>query len=121
MSVDRRNNRRDTDGLSVVTANLLLDGRIVWLQTNGGWGLAIRGARTFPNADMVDVLARQNACAARDEVVGIYGVQVEPGSSGPEPVTTREQIRAFGPSVHSEFTPSWQPPMSRAATRTADA
>ncbi|MBO1324154.1 DUF2849 domain-containing protein [Acetobacter sp. TBRC 12305] len=119
--MDRRNNRRDAEGLSVVTANRLLDGRIVWLEPNGTWGLAIKGAQTFPNADMVDVLARQNACAARDQVVGIYGVQVEPGSSGPEPVTTREQIRAFGPSVHSEFTPSWQPPAPGAAIRTADA
>ncbi|MFT8674757.1 MAG: DUF2849 domain-containing protein [Acetobacter sp.] len=119
--MDRRNNRRDADGLSVVTANRLLDGRIVWLEPNGTWGLTIKQAQTFSNNDMVDVLARQTACAARDAVVGIYGVQVEPGSSGPEPVTTREQIRAFGPSVHSEFTPLWQPPTPNAATRTADA
>ena len=109
MSVDRRNNRRDAEGSSVVTANRLLDGRIVWLDPAGQWQLSIAQAHTFSNDGMEAVLARQAAKAAEDEVVGIYGVQVEPSSSGPEPITTRERIRAFGPSVHAAFTPAWQP------------
>ncbi|GAB3593377.1 hypothetical protein APE01nite_03570 [Acetobacter peroxydans] len=108
--VDRRNNRRDEDGLSVVTANRLLDGRIVWLDPQGAWQLSIRNAATFPNDSMPERLATQTARAAADEVVGVYGVQVVLSSSGPEPLTTRERIRAFGPSVHEAFTPAWQPP-----------
>ena len=108
--VDRRNNRRDEDGLSVVTANRLLDGRIVWLDPQGAWQLTIKNAATFTNESMPERLANQNARAAADEVVGVYGVQVELSSSGPEPLTTRERIRAFGPSVHAAFTPAWQPP-----------
>jgi hypothetical protein len=108
--VDRRNNRRDEDGLSVVTANRLLDGRIVWLDLQGAWQLSIRNAATFPNDSMPERLATQTARAAADEVVGVYGVQVVLSSSGPEPLTTRERIRAFGPSVHETFTPAWQPP-----------
>jgi hypothetical protein len=42
-------------------------------------------------------------------VVGVYGVQVEETAHGPRPRTTRERIRAAGPSVHAEFTPLWQP------------
>ncbi len=109
MSVDRRNNRRDAEGWSVVTANRLLDGRIVWLDAQGKWQLTISHAHLFPNDGMEDVLRNQNARAAVDEVVGIYGVQVEQTPHGPCPRTARERIRAAGPSVHAEFTPLWQP------------
>lgn len=109
MSVDRRNNRRDAEGYSVVTANRLLDGRIVWLDAQGGWQLAIGHARLFQNGEMEDVLRHQNARAGADEVVGVYGVQVEQTPHGPCPRTSRERIRADGPSVHAEFTPLWQP------------
>lgn len=109
MSVDRRNNRRDTEGCSVVTANRLLDGRIVWLDAQGKWQLSIAHARLFPNDGMEDVLRSQNARAGADYVVGVYGVQVEQTAHGTTPRTTRECIRADGPSVHAEFTPSWQP------------
>lgn len=106
--MDRRNNRRDEQGLSVVTANRLLDGRVVWLDAQGEWQLFIQHAHPFPNAEMEQILARQNAKAAADEVVGVYGVQVAQTSSGLLPITTRERIRALGPSVHAEFTPAWQ-------------
>nr|WP_194300994.1 DUF2849 domain-containing protein [Acetobacter lambici] len=109
MSVDRRNNRRDTEGCSVVTANRLLDGRIVWLDAQGKWQLTIAQACLFPNDGMEAVLRSQNARAGADNVVGVYGVQVEQTRHGPCPRTTRERIRADGPSVHAEFTPLWQP------------
>lgn len=109
MSVDRRNNRRDAEGYSVVTANRLLDGRIVWLDEHGKWQLTIAPARLFPNGEIEEVIHHQNARAADDEVVGVYGVQVEQTPDGPCPRTTRERIRADGPSVHAEFTPLWQP------------
>jgi hypothetical protein len=109
MSVDRRNNRRDTEGCSVVTANRLLDGRIVWLDAQGKWQLTIGQACLFPNDGMEDVLRSQNARAGADNVVGVYGVQVKQTAHGPCPRTTRERIRAAGPSVHAEFTPLWQP------------
>ncbi|MFT9216801.1 MAG: DUF2849 domain-containing protein, partial [Acetobacter malorum] len=39
--MDRRNSRRDAEGTSVITANRLLDGRIVWLAADGQWATLI--------------------------------------------------------------------------------
>lgn len=106
--MDRRNNRRDAEGSSVITANRLLDGRIVWLGEDGTWQPLIRNARIYSNADIEDALKVQADRAQRDELVGVYGVQVTRSPSGIVPVTSRERIRAVGPSVHPDFTPEWQ-------------
>ncbi|MCX2560356.1 DUF2849 domain-containing protein [Acetobacter farinalis] len=106
--MDRRNSRRDAEGSSVITANRLLDGRIVWLGEDGQWRILIEEARLFPNSAVEDVLKACNARAQDDALVGIYGVQVVRTASGLQPVTSRERIRAAGPSVHPEFSPDWQ-------------
>jgi len=84
-----------------VTANRLLDGRIVWL-SGGGWDERIGQARCFGNADVETVLVERRSRAQADGVVGVYGVQV---GEDRVPVTMRERIRAFGPSVHPDFAP----------------
>ncbi|MCP1195502.1 DUF2849 domain-containing protein [Acetobacter senegalensis] len=106
--MDRRNNRRDAEGSSVITANRLLDGRIVWLAADGEWSPFIRHAHVYSNADIEAALKQQTASAQDNELVGVYGVQVTVTSSGPVPITSRERIRAGGPSVHPDFTPEWQ-------------
>ncbi|GAN68946.1 DUF2849 domain-containing protein [Acetobacter orleanensis] len=105
--MDRRNNRRDAEGISVVTANRLLDGRIVWLGADGQWKTVIQDAEPYANSAIEDVLQRCNARAQQEALVGIYGVQVTRTVSGLQPVTSRERIRAAGPSVHPDFTPDW--------------
>ena len=95
--MDRRNNRRAPDGISVLTANNLLDGRVVWLDKTGQWRHSITHAQVFPNHEMNEILAHQVTEAFADKVIGIYGVQIKLSSLGPEPVTIRERIRAFGP------------------------
>ncbi|GBQ89949.1 hypothetical protein AA13595_2776 [Gluconacetobacter johannae DSM 13595] len=101
--MDVRNNRRQAGGSSVVTANRLLDGRIVWLAEDGAWSGRIDAARIFSNDGIeavIDATARRQQA---DGVVGVYGVQISDDSTTPVPVTVRERIRAFGPTVHPEF------------------
>ena len=99
--MDRRTNRRDPDGNSVLTANNLLNGRVVWLDKTRKWRYSIAHAQVFPNHEMKEILAHQVTEASVDEVIGIYGVQVKLSSLGPEPITIRERIRAFGPGVYT--------------------
>ncbi len=102
--VDVRNNRRDTTGASVITANRLLDGRTVWL-TQQGWSEHIAHARIFDNANVEDAIKQTKATPDARKLVGIYGVQLDPSAAGISPLTMRERIRAFGPSVHPDFAP----------------
>lgn len=102
--MDVRNNRRDLTGTSVITANRLLDGRIVWL-TATGWSEAISHAHIIDNADVEATIKQCRAAPDARQVVGIYGVQLDPAAAGITPLTVRERIRAFGPSVHPEFAP----------------
>ncbi|GAB6966099.1 hypothetical protein JCM25156A_01360 [Komagataeibacter kakiaceti JCM 25156] len=102
--MDVRNNRRDLTGTSVITANRLLDGRIVWL-TATGWSETISHARIIDNADVEATIKQVRATPDARRVVGIYGVQLDPSAAGVTPLTVRERIRAFGPSVHPEFAP----------------
>ena len=102
--MDVRNNRRDTTGASVITANRLLDGRIVWL-TQQGWSEHIGRARVFDNADIEGAIEQAKTTPDARMLVGIYGVQLDPSAAGISPLTVRERIRAFGPSVHPDFAP----------------
>jgi Protein of unknown function (DUF2849) len=103
--MDVRSNRRDEGGSSVVTANRLLDGRIVWLAGDGTWSERIDAARIVANDDIETAIADTTRRQQQDGVVGVYGVQVNPGAATPVPVTVRERIRAFGPTVHPDFAP----------------
>ena len=102
--MDVRNNRRDSAGASVITANRLLDGRIVWL-TAQGWSELIAHARVFDNTEIENAIKHAKAMPEARTVVGIYGVQLDPAAAGITPLTVRERIRAFGPSVHPDFAP----------------
>lgn len=106
--MDRRNSRRDAEGQSVLTANRLLDGRIVWLAADGSWQLYLSQAEIFPNDRIEQALSDHSARAQQEGLVGVYGVQVHYNAQDQlTPVTSREQIRAYGPSVHAEFVPAW--------------
>ena len=104
--MDVRNNRRTTAGSSVVTANRLLDGRIVWLTEQGTWSIDIACAATWPNDRIEAVIADTARHQQEQGVVGVYGVQLADQAAGITPLTVRERIRAFGPTVHPQFVPS---------------
>lgn len=86
----------------LLTANRLLDGRIVWLGEGEHWRESIAEAKRFSYEEAGPVLERALAAAAQKEVVAIYEV-VAHDTQPPEPVTAREVIRAHGPSVHPDF------------------
>ncbi|MGO3517743.1 MAG: DUF2849 domain-containing protein [Acetobacter cibinongensis] len=106
--MDRRNSRRDTEGHSVLTANRLLDGRIVWLAADNTWQILLSHAQVFPNTEIEEKLAEYAGKAQQEGLVGVYGVQVHTDAGRITPVTSREQIRAQGPSIHPDFVPTWQ-------------
>lgn len=90
----------------MITANRLLDGIVVWRAADGTWCTRISDAALVPNAEVNALLDTLKPEAQTLGLVGIYGVQVRNTEEGAiEPVTARERIRAFGPSVHPEFSP----------------
>lgn len=86
----------------VLTANRLLDGLIVWRAADGTWQRSIAHAAVLSPEDYESVLETATKSAQKDGVVGVYEVVVRPGPPV-APVSVRERIRAFGPTVHPQF------------------
>nr|WP_220795024.1 DUF2849 domain-containing protein [Gluconacetobacter sacchari] len=84
----------------------MLDGRIVWQVGEAAWSTLIDDARIIPNTQIEAAIAQATARQQEDGLVGVYGVQIESDDATPTPVTVRERIRAFGPTVHPDFTPA---------------
>src|ERR1700757_218900 len=103
MGLEVRNNRRQSGRSSVVTANRLRDGQVVWLAPGGHWVDGIAGAEVFNNGLIDEAIARARIFEERRVVLGIYGVELDPAHPGTVPVTERERIRADGPSVRPDL------------------
>ena len=80
---------------SVVTANRLIDGIVVYLASEGGWTEEIGRARI---AETEDELAALEARAAEDvkarKVVAVYPMDVALHDGTVDPLSVRERIRA---------------------------
>ena len=83
---------------SVLTANDLFDGDVVYLAPDGAWTRRPGAAHLFEDeAEAKRCLAE--AEAEEDAIVGPYLAAAVPGGlRGPEPVHVREALRATGPS-----------------------
>ncbi|MGF1544495.1 MAG: DUF2849 domain-containing protein [Parvularculaceae bacterium] len=87
-------------GAKVVTANLLSDGRVVYLGADGGWVDALAKAARHDGAAADDAL--EAAAARRTEIAGAYLIDVdEAGASGRDAL--REGVRAAGPTVRPDL------------------
>lgn len=86
----------------LVTANRLLDGRIVWLDESQKWCDHISQAGQFSYEKAETALKVAQESSAQQEVVGVYEVLAQAGTP-PQPVTMREKIRAYGPTSHPDF------------------
>lgn len=86
----------------VLTANRLLDGHIVWRDAHGSWQRSIAQAAILAPETYESQLEEAVASSQKDGVVGVYEVVVRPGTIA-DPVSVRERIRAFGPTVHPQF------------------
>lgn len=88
----------------VMTANLLRDGDVVYLSAAGTWSLWLHEAAVARDEGAAaDLEARAKRAEGDQIVVGAYLMTVFESDSGPQPIGTRERIRAKGPTVHPEF------------------
>jgi Protein of unknown function (DUF2849) len=80
---------------SVVTANRLIDGIVVYLAKDGGWTEEIGQARLAETEDEVKALEAEAAkdVAAR-KVVAVYPMDVAVREGTVDPLSVRERIRA---------------------------
>jgi Protein of unknown function (DUF2849) len=87
---------------SVITANRLRDGRVVWFARGEAWADGIDAALVVrpEAADAMLALARLDE--ARQHVVGVYAVEVSLDRGRPTPTRLRERLRLTGPSVAAE-------------------
>jgi hypothetical protein len=90
---------------SVVTANRLRDGVVVYLAPDGGWTEQIDHARVAETEDEVAALEAQGAEAVkRREVVAVYPMDVAVNGGTVDPLSVRERIRA---SHRTTLTEDW--------------
>jgi hypothetical protein len=80
---------------SVVTANRLIDGIVVYLAKDGGWTEEIGRARLAETEDEIKALEEAAAkdVAAR-KVVAVYPMDVAVRDGTVDPLSVRERIRA---------------------------
>ncbi|HET7717900.1 MAG TPA: DUF2849 domain-containing protein [Bauldia sp.] len=83
-----------------ITANRLDDGRVVFLDANGGWTLDVAEARLLADGPELDE-ATAYAQGQHDAriVVEPYAIDMTVIDGRPTPTRIRERIRAEGPSI----------------------
>ena len=86
----------------VVTANRLRDGAVVYLATTGAWSTRIAESNVAYDAAAAAKLLAIGEQAALDRVVvGPVLIEVALRDGRIQPLSVRERIRAFGPSVEA--------------------
>jgi hypothetical protein len=88
---------------AVVTANRLLDGRVVWLTAGGGWVEDFAEAAIFAGDTVEAGLAEATEAEKAQLIVAPYSVDVAESTTGPMPVKCRERVRVVGPSVRTDL------------------
>jgi sulfite reductase (NADPH) hemoprotein beta-component len=100
--------------LSILTANRLGDGTVVFLDFEGAWNENIAEALVAHSPDEVRALEDRGAYdAARNLVVEPYLVEIREAAGRFEPIRYRERVRAAGPSM-LEHVPGYAAPSPRA-------
>lgn len=85
---------------SVVTANALLEGDVVYLTEADTWTRSLSQAAVL--TDEADAQLRLVEASARaDEIVGVYLAEVALSDAGPQPTHFREDFRRTGPSNYA--------------------
>jgi hypothetical protein len=95
---------RAPKSIQVITANRLLDGRVVFLTPSGTWDHDVAVATVYadPIAAEAGIAAAQKSAAA-GEVVDPYAIAVSAEAGHIVPTVLRERIRAEGPTIPSDF------------------
>ena len=101
--------------VSVLTANRLTDGTVVFLAPDGNWVERIEGAAVARSAEETAALQAQGARdAARNLVVEPYLAELTESGAHPVPARMRERVRVEGPSILADV-PGYVPPRTAAA------
>ncbi len=87
--------------LQAVTANLLSEGTVVWLKSDGDWADRIEDAAAFEGAEADAALKRAEADYKR--VVSAYLIEIDPGHGAIGQERLKETIRAHGPTVRLDL------------------
>ena len=89
---------------SIITANALAHGGVVFLTSYGDWTGDIKDAATAAGEDETAVLLKiASAASNRTRVVEPYAIEVERTGETLSPVRLRERIRAAGPTVRPDL------------------
>ncbi|WP_371154612.1 DUF2849 domain-containing protein [Jannaschia sp. 2305UL9-9] len=81
----------------VVTANLLVEGDVVYLSATDAWVTSLGDAEVLTDEAIAEARLIDGA-EQTETVVGVYLADVSDGPDGPEPVHFREAFRATGPT-----------------------
>jgi hypothetical protein len=101
--------------ISVLTANRLGDGVVVFLDGDGDWTERISAAAVARTPEEVRALEARGAHdAARNLVLDFYLVEVREAADGLTPVRMRERVRVAGPSILADV-PGYVSPSPRAS------
>lgn len=88
----------------MIIASRIGDGRVVFMAGADSWVDSIdSGVLVEDEAEGERLLAAAKDDAARAVVIEPYLIDVEVDGGERRPMSYREQIRAFGPSIRSEF------------------
>lgn len=99
-----------TPAVSVLTANRLQDGVVVFLDVDGDWVESIDGAAIARSPDETLALeARGARAAAGNQVVEPYLAEVHETRGRLVPVRVRERVRVDGPSILADV-PGYEAP-----------
>jgi hypothetical protein len=110
--------RKSTTSLQAVTANRLREGDVVYLTASGTWSLHLNESRISEDLTVVEeMLAKAAEDVAARLVISPYAMPVAEIDGILQPLSTREVIRAAGPTVRADHrkTQSALKPRSRAA------
>ncbi|MBT0956380.1 DUF2849 domain-containing protein [Alphaproteobacteria bacterium KMM 3653] len=82
---------------SVVTANALLSGEVIYLSPENTWVTKLSQAQLYDEQEQAEA-ALAKASADHATAVGVYLAEAEAQANGPAPTHFREAFRAKGPS-----------------------
>ncbi|MDA1325038.1 MAG: siroheme synthase CysG, partial [Proteobacteria bacterium] len=91
----------------VLTANILIDGIVVYLAAGDAWTAKLPEARFLTDeSEQKRLMHIAEQDVERRIIVDPYLMDAEGGADGPEPVSQRERIRATGPTIPTHFNTS---------------
>jgi hypothetical protein len=90
--------------LKAVTANRLREGDVVYLTDSGNWSPYLNQSRISADEAAVEaMLAQAEADVAARRIVAPYALEVIEVDGILQPLSTRETIRAAGPTVRADY------------------